>query len=330
MSAATHSMDQPLIIWCNVPFGPAASSRRQLLVDAVAGHTLHLVDGATSSELSRSWLDQASIVFGQPPVDALLASHRIRWVEIASAGYEAYDRADLRAALTSRAVPMTNVGGVYADACAQHTLAMMLAANRALPAAMDAQRDRRWTFAELRPRMRQLSQQRVLILGWGHIARRLAELLAPFDLHLTAVRRRVVGDEPVRIITVDALDAELARTDHLVNLLPGGADTARFVNAPRLAQLPSGARFYNVGRGSTVDQDALIAALDSGHLDAAWLDVTDPEPLPPDHPLWRTAGCYITPHLAGGQADERGHQVRHFLGNLERFTSGRTLIDRIW
>lgn len=323
-------MDQPFIIWCNVPFGPGSSSRAQLLVDAVAGHTLHLVDSATSPDLSRSWLDQASIVFGQPPVDALLASQRIRWVEIASAGYEAYDRADLRAVLTGRGVPLTNSGGVYADACAQHMLAMMLAASRALPAARDAQRDRRWAFGELRSHMRLLSGQRVLILGWGHIARRLAELLAPFGVRLTAVRRHVVGDEPGRVITADALDAELARTDHLVNLLPGGADTARFVNAPRLARLPPGARFYNVGRGSTVDQDALIAALNSGHLGAAWLDVTDPEPLPPDHPLWRTARCYITPHLAGGQADERGHQVRHFLDNLERFTSGHALVDRIW
>lgn len=323
-------MDQPLVIWCNVPFGPAASSRGQMLAEAVTGHTLHLVDSATSPELSRSWLGQASVVFGQPPVDALLSSQQIRWVEIASAGYEAYDRADLRTFLAGRGVPVTNSGGVYADACAQHTLAMMLAASRGLPATLDAQRDRRWAFGELRSRMRLLSQQRVLILGWGHIARRLAELLAPFDVHLTAIRRRVVGDEPVRVITADALDAELARTDHLVNLLPGGPDTARFVNDSRLARLPSRACFYNIGRGSTVDQDALVAALNSGHLGAAWLDVTDPEPLPADHPLWRTPRCYVTPHLAGGQSDERGHQVRHFLDNLERFTSGRTLVDRIW
>lgn len=301
-----------------------------MLAEALAGHTVHLVDGATPPDLSRSWLDHASIVFGQPPVDALLVSQRIRWVEIASAGYEAYDRADLRTVLTRNAVPLTNSGGVYADACAQHVLAMMLAASRALPATMDAQRDRRWAFGELRSRMRLLTRQRVLILGWGHIARRLAELLAPFDVHLTAVRRHVVGDEPARVITADTLDAELLQADHLVNLLPGGSETARFVNALRLARLKPGACFYNVGRGSTVDQDALIGALNSGQLGAAWLDVTDPEPLPPDHPFWRTARCYITPHLAGGQADERGHQVRHFLDNLERFTSGHALVDRLW
>jgi phosphoglycerate dehydrogenase-like enzyme len=324
-------MDQPLVIWCNVPFGSAMASRRQRLVDGVSSaHTLHLVDEATPPDLSRSWLEHAAVAFGQPPIDALVGSERIRWVELGSAGYEKYDRADLRVALAGRGAPLTNAGGVYANACAQHVLAMMLAGARGIPAAWDLQRERRWAFAEMRPRMRELSRQRVLILGWGQIARRLAELLAPFDLEVTAVRRRIVGDEPVRIITSDRLDEELAQADHLVNLLPGGAGTAAFVNAARIARLPAGASFYNVGRGTTVDQPALVAALESGHLGAAWLDVTEPEPLPPDHPLWRAPRCYITPHLAGGQSDERGHQVQHFLDNLARFTGGQPLIDRIW
>jgi phosphoglycerate dehydrogenase-like enzyme len=333
-------MDQPLVIWCNVPFGAAMASRRQRLVDSVSTtHTLHVVDETTPPELSRSWLERAAIAFGQPPIDGLLASNQIRWVELGSAGYEKYDRPDLRAALTARGAPLTNAGGVYADACAQHVLAMILAGARGLPAAWDAQRERRWSFTEMRPRMRELARQRVLILGWGQIAQRLAALLAPFDLQVTAVRRRVSGDELVRTITADGLvrtitadglDEELARVDHLVNLLPGGAGTDGFVSAARISRLPAGASFYNVGRGTTVDQRALIAALESGHLGAAWLDVTEPEPLPPDHPLWRTPRCYITPHLAGGQSDERGHQVRHFLDNLARFTSGQTLNDRIW
>jgi phosphoglycerate dehydrogenase-like enzyme len=321
-------MEQSHVIWCNLPFGSSPS--RQRLVEALAGHTLHLVDPTTPREQARSWLDAASIAFGQPPIDALIASQSLRWVELGSAGYENYDRDDLRATLARQNAPLTNASGVYAEACAQHVLALMLAAARGLHAAMDAQRDRRWAFAELRPRMRRLSGQRVLILGWGQIARRLAALLSPFDLEVTAVRRRVVGDEPVRIITAETLDEVLARTDHLVNVLPGGPETTAFVNASRLARLPRGACVYNIGRGSTIDQEALLAALESGHLGGAWLDVTDPEPLPPDHPLWRTAGCYITPHLAGGQEDERGHQVRHFLDNLARFTSGRALVDRLW
>jgi phosphoglycerate dehydrogenase-like enzyme len=323
-------MGQPLVIWCNIPFGSAMASRRQRLVDGVPNHTLHIVDETTPPDLSRSWLEGAAVAFGQPPIDALIASDQIRWVELGSAGYEKYDRPDLRAALATRGAPLTNAGGVYADACAQHVLAMILAGARGIPAALDAQRERRWAFKEMRPAMRELARQRVLILGWGQIARRLAALLAPFDLQVTAVRRRVSGDELVRTITADRVDEELPGVDHLVNLLPGGAGTTGFVSAARIARLPAGATFYNVGRGTTVDQDALVAALESGHLGAAWLDVTEPEPPPPDHPLWRTPRCYITPHLAGGQSDERGHQVRHFLDNLARFTGGQPLNDRIW
>jgi len=325
-------MAQPLVIWCNVPFGAANVSRRQQLIDAVSSttHTLHVVDESTPPDVSKSWLAESDVVFGYPPVDPLIASERLRWVELGSAGYEKFDRPDFRAMLTRRAVPLTNAGEVYADACAQHVLAMILAGARGLPAAWDLQRERRWAFNEMRPRMRELARQRVLILGWGQIAQRLAALLAPFDLQLTALRRRVTDDELIRIITSDQLNDELPHVDHLVNLLPGGDSTTGFVTAAHLARLPAGASFYNIGRGSTVDQAALIAALESGDLGAAWLDVTEPEPLPADHPLWTAPRCYITPHLAGGQADERGHQVRHFLDNLARFTGGQPLFDRIW
>ena len=90
-----------------------------------------------------------------------------------------------------------------------------------------------------------------------------------------------------------------------------------------------GARFYNVGRGSTVDQAALLAALQSGRLGSAYLDVLDPEPLPPDHPLWTTQNCFITPHTAGGHHDQDERIVDHFLTNLDAFQRGAPMVDRI-
>ncbi|HMB29898.1 MAG TPA: NAD(P)-dependent oxidoreductase, partial [Blastocatellia bacterium] len=90
-----------------------------------------------------------------------------------------------------------------------------------------------------------------------------------------------------------------------------------------------GAIFYNIGRGSTVDQEALLAALERGSLAGAYLDVTTPEPLPPDHPLWSAPSCFITPHSAGGQMREQHDLVEHFLENLRRFAGGRELLDRI-
>jgi phosphoglycerate dehydrogenase-like enzyme len=90
-----------------------------------------------------------------------------------------------------------------------------------------------------------------------------------------------------------------------------------------------GARFYNIGRGTTVDQGALVHALESGLLGGAYLDVTDPEPLPEDHPLWSVPNCFITPHSAGGRGTERLELVRHFVANLARYAAGEPLLDRI-
>ena len=90
-----------------------------------------------------------------------------------------------------------------------------------------------------------------------------------------------------------------------------------------------GAVFYNIGRGTTVDQDALGEALRSGRLRAAYLDVTDPEPLPPEHPLWTTPNCVITPHTAGGHDNEWTRLVQHFLANLRRHEAGQPLLDRV-
>jgi phosphoglycerate dehydrogenase-like enzyme len=191
--------------------------------------------------------------------------------------------------------------------------------------------DRAWPQHALRGRARLLEGQSVVLVGFGSIGLRLAALLAPFGAVVTGVRRRVAGDEPVPTVawgTPEAFRA-LAAADHVVDLLPGGAHTHHAFDAARLATLKPSAVFTNIGRGSTVDQDALAVALAAGRLAAAYLDVTEPEPLPPDHPLWTTPHCVVTPHMAGGDADEGVRLVDHFLENLARFESGRPLLDEV-
>jgi phosphoglycerate dehydrogenase-like enzyme len=170
-----------------------------------------------------------------------------------------------------------------------------------------------------------------VIVGFGSIGRRLVELLAPLAMGLSAVRREVAGDEPIPTWRPEdpRAAAALGEADHVIDLLPGSPSTDGFFDARRFAALKPGAIFYNVGRGTTVDQDALMATLVAGRLAAAYLDVTSPEPLPPDHPLWTAPNCYISPHTAGGHDSEGERQVRHFLDNLARLTSGRPLLDRI-
>jgi phosphoglycerate dehydrogenase-like enzyme len=148
-------------------------------------------------------------------------------------------------------------------------------------------------------------------------------------MSITAVRRIVRGDEPVRTIATEQLDEHLPHADHVIDVLPSGQTSASLFTAARFARMKPTAAFYNVGRGDTVDQPALLDALTQLRIAAAYLDVTTPEPLPADHPLWLAPNCYITPHLAGGQQDEMRRQVEHFLANLARFDSAKPLFDRI-
>jgi phosphoglycerate dehydrogenase-like enzyme len=277
-------------------------------------------------------LGDADVAFGQPEVGQVLASPRLRWVHLASAGYTSYDREDVLAALRGRGTALTKSSLVYDEPCAEHLLAFLFAQARQLPAAwLDQREGRGWPQRELRSRSRLLREQSAVIVGFGSIGRRLVELLAPLGMRLQAIRRQVAGDEPIPTHTPDdpRAAAALAGADHVIDVLPGSAGTDRFFDAARFAGLKPGAIFYNIGRGSTVDQDALLAALGSGRLAAAFLDVVAPEPLPPDHPLWTAPGCFITPHSAGGHDTEPERLARHFLDNLARLGAGQPLVDRV-
>lgn len=326
-------MSEPrLTIWCNVRYPQPAmdllreGTAAQRLVFAAAPKASNLVGGAPDP-----LLDEADVAFGQPDPEQVRTLPRLRWVHLDSAGYTRYDRDDLRSALAARNAILTNSSSVYDEPCAQHILSMMLAHARQLPQSLlDQHRDDRpWKAAERRAGSRLLNGQTVLIVGYGAIGRRLAELLAPFHMNLVATRRSPRGDEAVRVVSDDQTDALLPTADHVIDILPANSSTERFFTADRFARFKPGAVFYNIGRGTTVDQQALIAALFNGQVAAAYLDVTDPEPLPSDDPLWRAPNCFITPHAAGGHHDEFERLVPHFLSNLRRFEQESPMIDRV-
>jgi phosphoglycerate dehydrogenase-like enzyme len=275
-------------------------------------------------------MEQADIVLGQPDAAGVSKSKRLRWLQITSAGFTRYDTPEFRAAAKARGLMVTNSSSVYAEACAEHAFAFMLAQARQLPAALQthsANGSSEWL--QLRNASSCLRKQEAVILGFGTIASRLIEMLDPFQMKITAMRRQPRGDEGVAVVTPENLATALATADHVISILPENADSLRFISAERLEQMKPGAIFYNIGRGTTVDQGALAASLHSGHLGAAWLDVTDPEPLPEDHPLRTAPHCFITPHTAGGHTNESETLVRHFLDNFQRFLQGAPLRDRI-
>lgn len=320
-----------LKIWCNAKFSDELC---KLLTESVAPHQVIWSSSLHKSNLATSGPDpdarSADIIYGQPHPEDLIHSTSLKWIHLTTAGYTRFDNDAVRNALQARGAMLTNSSSVFADPCAEHILAFMLCGARALPPAIvnDAN-EHKWLFSELRSAPRLLRGQSAVLVGFGAIARRLIELLAPFEMKLATVRRTVRGDEPIHTFASSQIDEALADADHVINILPAAQGTYAIFNASRFARMKRGAIFYNVGRGDTVDQDALCDALESGNVGDAFLDVTTPEPLPPDHRLWKVPNCWITPHTAGGHKDEARVNVMNFIENFNRYLSGSPLRDRV-
>jgi phosphoglycerate dehydrogenase-like enzyme len=321
----------PLRIWCDVKMTPADAAR---FAERLAPHEVLWSEARVAAALaaqSSTRFEDADVAYGQPEVEQCLASTRLAWVHLRSAGWDRFDQPRARAHFAARGAMLTTSATAYSEPCAQHVLALMLSEARQLPRSIRHQlTDQAWPQRETRAACTLLGPEAtVALVGFGSIATRIAELLAAFGARVIGVRRRPTGTEPVPTVATTELPAVLREADHVVDILPGGSDTKHFFDAALFEQLKRGAVFYNIGRGSTVDQEALCAALETGRLRAAYIDVTDPEPLPAEHPLWRAPRCAITPHSAGGHADEEARLTAHLLRNLERFSAGSSLLDRV-
>ncbi len=312
-------------IWSNVSYDEAVM---EFLRSGLGEHRWVRATGDAAADAAA--LREAEIAFGQPDPRIVPEAVGLMWIHVDSAGYDRYEAAEVRAALGARGGVLTNSSSVYDEPCAQHALAMMLSLARRLPQSHAVQAtDRSWPMNELRADAFLLNGQTALVLGYGAIGRRLTELLAPFGMKVIGLRRRPAGDERAQMISEAELDEALSRADHVISILPGGGGTRSYLDAAKFGRMKPGAIFYNIGRGTTVDQPALLEALAAGPLAAAFLDVTDPEPLPPEHPLWTAPNCFITPHTAGGHIGEKERLVRLFLDNLRRFEAGEALAGRV-
>jgi len=320
-----------LTIWANPFLTPPA---KEYLIDAIGSHRL-VLGGETKHVLDPGAADrgaqEAEVVFGQPDPATVLLSKKLRWIHLSSAGYATYDTPAFREGLKAQPAILTNSSGVFDEPCAQHIMAWLLADARQLYPCHDNQKESRaWPQNELREKTRLLDGQTILIAGHGAIGRRLTELLEPYSVQLIGYRRSPQPDSSIRMVGREELLAALGEADHVINILPQSAETQLFFSSERLGSIKPGARYYSIGRGATTDQEALLGCLSSGHLSAAYLDVTTPEPLPADHPLWSTPNCFITPHIGGGHADEALRIVEHFIRNLRRFERGEALINKVF
>jgi phosphoglycerate dehydrogenase-like enzyme len=217
-------------------------------------------------------------------------------------------------------VQLCNGRGLHDASTAELALALILAAQRDIPQWVDNQRKGRWDAHFTRS----LADSVVVILGYGSIGSALERRLLACECEVVRVASRPRPEDDV--FGPESLPELLPKATIVANILPSTPATAKFVNAERLALLPDDALVVNVGRGATVDTEALLKETASGRLRAA-LDVTDPEPLPADHPLWALPNVLISPHVGGGSATFYPRAEKFVVDQLRRFAAGEELAN---
>jgi phosphoglycerate dehydrogenase-like enzyme len=224
---------------------------------------------------------------------------------------------------------VSNVGAAFAPAVATHAVALLLALQRRLPGALAAQARGQWERSVGADSAVPLGQRGV-VLGFGPIGQEICRLLQAFGMRVTAVSRSGTPCEWVEVLPATQLNHALREADALVLAAPLTAETARIVSAPLLARCKPGMLLVNIGRGGLVDHAALLAALREGRLGGAGLDVTDPEPLPADDPLWAAPNVIVTPHVAGFAKDVSIARVCDVVGeNLCRVIAGQSPLNLV-
>ncbi len=277
-------------------------------------------------EIVAGWFDPAWL-FEMP---------HLRWVQQWGAGadwllrYPELSKADF---------VLTNAVGVHAVQISEHVFAFLLALGRKLPNAIAAQNERVWAavkhpsealdtpFAFSSGSLFELAGQTLLILGVGAIGERIARLAQTFEMSTIGMRSNPEKISPFvdKMVGSDRLHEVLAEADFVVNTLPHTGATSHFLGAKELAAMKSSAFLVNIGRGSTIDEIALIYALDNEMIAGAALDVVEQEPLPEDSPLWTMPNVLITSHYAGATPRYHERALEIFLDNLQRFQSERPL-----
>jgi phosphoglycerate dehydrogenase-like enzyme len=282
--------------------------------------SLELLDPNAPPDRYKEAVDTAAVVIGWPKPE-WLASSAAQFVQLPSVGYENYVGQGLEQKAGFR---LANAAGMMGVPMSEHVLAMMLAFIRNIPDNVENKLKKQWR----RPvHYGELSESVLCLVGLGDIGTEMARRALALGMRVVGVRKHADRTHSLvkTIYPVQALSEAVALADHVVSVLPGGAETARLFDAEVFSHFKHGAYFYNVGRGSSVDEDALIASLKSGRLGGAGLDVFETEPLPESSPLWDFSNVIIAPHVGGRTFRESDRLCDLLVRNLAACKNGEPL-----
>jgi phosphoglycerate dehydrogenase-like enzyme len=265
--------------------------------------------------------------FSRQFFSAARKSARLKWLHVFNVGVDH----PIYAEMLERGVRLTTSSGSTAVPIAHTAIAALLMLARNFPSWIDAQRNRVWRPMQGNEVPADLSGQTALILGLGHIGREVARMAKALGLYIVGTRRTLRAvDNPVdELHAPDKVAHLLPRAQWLIIACPLTDETRGLIDAEAIARLPRGARIINIARGEIIQEPALIAALASGHLAGAYLDVFQQEPLPPDSPLWAMPNVLITPHNSGAAAGNDRRVFEIFRENLGRWMRGEALLNEV-
>jgi phosphoglycerate dehydrogenase-like enzyme len=294
---------------------------REQLQDRLKGITVIFHESSDTSRIDPAFAQDTAIIFGNPPPDFLSACPKLKWVQLQSAGTDGFVSGEL-----GEHVLLSSATSAYGHGVSEHMLALTCTLCKKLHLYRDEQNRGLW---QPRGMVKSIQGAVVLVIGMGDIGNEYARRMKALGAYIIGIRRtsHAKPDYVDEMLLSDKLDESLPRADIVALILPGVKTTAGIISRERIAKMKPGAIIINAGRGSALDTEALCDALESGHLGGAGLDVTHPEPLPPEHRLWKLENALITPHVAGGRyMNETYHYIMKLnLENASRFMNGETL-----
>lgn len=252
---------------------------------------------------------------------SIMKAASVKWMHTFSAGVDS----PFFVQLMERGIRLTNSSGATASPIAQTTVLYMLALSRNVRAWFQHQEKHEWARHEFA----ELDGARLAVIGMGPIGIEIARLGVALNMNVEAIRRTPTGNEPCPTFSFDQLHSVLARADWVAVALPLTDNTRQIFNAETFAIMKPGACFINVGRGELVDEESLVATLQSGHLAGAALDVFATEPLPTNSPLWDMDNVIITPHSSSASAQSGLRSEDIFLKNLARYVAGEPMLNEV-
>jgi phosphoglycerate dehydrogenase-like enzyme len=308
------------IILVQVDSGRIPPDAKERLEQAGDGREVLLTPDRACIEAN---LDRVEIYIGEIDYGCLARMPNIRWAQLWYAGL---DGMRSHPELRDRPFLFTNAR-IHGPQITEHVFAMILAWNRRLPRVLEAKKRREWLrFSD--DSLGTLDGASLLILGYGTIGEQAARAALAFGMRVTGLRRNPAKGSAtagVRVESAEKLRDLLPQADYLLNILPGTAATRHIIGAAEFALMKPSALYINVGRGITTDEAALAAALRSGTIAGALLDVTEEEPLPPESPLWDLDNLILCPHYGGLRPNYPELALALVLDNLGRYVRGEPL-----